>query len=172
MLLAELLAPAGEGLRRRAAFTPAAVATARAAGLGEAFEATVGGAVDQLHGDPVQVRGVVQSLHDGKWVETEARHGGRRENDQGPTAVIDLGNGNTLVLNSLRTPPFSLGQFTSLGIDPKQSRIIVVKAAVAYKAAYEPIAGEIIPVDTPGLTAINPARFTYRRIKRPMFPLD
>src|SRR6185295_5294384 len=103
---------------------------AQIVGLGGKFEATVGGAVDKLHGDPVKVRGVVKSLHDGKWVETEARHGGRRENDQGPTAVIDLGNGNTLVLDSLRTPPFSLGQLTSIGIDPKQLRIVVVKAAV------------------------------------------
>jgi microcystin degradation protein MlrC len=76
------------------------------------------------------------------------------------------------VLNTLRTPPFSLGQLTSLGIDPSKARIIVVKAAVAYKAAYEPIAGEIIPVDTPGLTAINPAHFTYTRIRRPMYPLE
>ena len=50
--------------------------------------------------------------------------------------------------------------------------MIVIKAAVAYKAAYAPIAGEIIPVDTPGLTAINPARFTYRHIRRPIFPLE
>jgi microcystin degradation protein MlrC len=76
------------------------------------------------------------------------------------------------VLNTLRTPPFSLGQLTSLGIDPRQAKIIVVKAAVAYRAAYQSVAGEVIPVDTPGLTAINPARFTYTRIKRPMFPLD
>jgi microcystin degradation protein MlrC len=151
---------------------PAAVAKAQAVGVGGAFEATVGGAVDRLHGDPVHVCGTVKLLHDGKWTETEARHGGRRENDQGPTAVIDLGNGSTLVLNSFRTPPFSLGQLTSVGIDPKAARMIVVKAAVAYKAAYEPIAGEIIPVDTPGLTAINPARFTYTRIRRPLFPLE
>jgi microcystin degradation protein MlrC len=105
-------------------------------------------------------------------MESEARHGGRRQNDQGHTAVIDLGDDNTLVLNSLRTPPFSLGQLTSLGIDPRQARAIVVKAAVAYKAAYAPVAGEIIPVDTPGLTAINPARFTYTRIRRPLYPLD
>jgi microcystin degradation protein MlrC len=128
--------------------------------------------VDKLHGEPVHIRGTVRMLHDGKWIEGEARHGGRRENDQGHTAVIDLGDGNTLVLNSLRTPPFSLGQLTSLGIDPSQVRCIVVKAAVAYKAAYAPTAGEIIPVDTPGLTAINPARFTYTRIHRPMYPLD
>lgn len=150
---------------------PGAVAAAAAVGTGGDLDATVGGAADRLHGEPVRVRGAVRSLHQGKWVESEARHGGRRENDQGPTAVVDLGNGNTLILNSLRTPPFSLGQLTSVGIDPASARIIVVKAAVAYKAAYEPIAGEIIPVDTPGLTAINPARFCYTRISRPMFPL-
>lgn len=50
--------------------------------------------------------------------------------------------------------------------------MIVVKAAVAYKAAYAPVGGEIIEVDTPGLTAINAARFEYKRIRRPMYPLD
>ncbi len=72
----------------------------------------------------------------------------------------------------LRTPPFSLGQLTSLGLDLNSVRLIVVKAAVAYKAAYEPIAGRIIAVDTPGITAINPKHFTYRNFARPMFPVD
>jgi microcystin degradation protein MlrC len=171
VLLAELLSQQATGFVV-VLFAPKAVAAAQAASLGGKFEAAVGGAGDLLHGDLVHICGVVKSLQDGRWVESEARHGGRRENDQGPTAVIDLGNANTLVLNSLRTPPFSLGQLTSLGIDPAAARIIVVKAAVAYKAAYEPIAGEIIPVDTPGLTAINPARFNYTRIRRPMYPLD
>jgi len=171
VLLAELLQQQARGFVV-VLYAPDAVVRAQAIGVGGKFAGTIGGAVDKLHGDPVMVRGIVKSLHDGKWVETEARHGGRRENDQGPTAVLDLGDGNTLVLNLLRTPPFSLGQLTSIGIEPKEARIIVVKAAVAYKAAYEPIAGEIIPVDTPGLTAINPARFTYTRIRRPMFPLD
>jgi len=170
VLLSELLAQKTRGVVA-VLFAPAAVESARAAGVGGALEAEVGGATDCLHGVPVRIRGVVKSLHEGKWVENEARHGGRRENDQGATAVIELGNGNALVLNSLRTPPFSLGQLTSVGIDPRAARIIVVKAAVAYKAAYEPIAGEIIPVDTPGLTAINPARFEYTRIRRPMYPL-
>ena len=75
-------------------------------------------------------------------------------------------------MNSLRTPPFSLGQLTSLGLDPAAESILVAKAAVAYKAAYGPIAARVIEVDTPGLTAIDPRRFTYRRIRRPMFPLD
>jgi microcystin degradation protein MlrC len=171
ILLAELL-------RQRASgaivvlYSPEGVREAQAVNIGSAFTYAVGGVVDRLHGDPTQVQGIVRSLHEGRWVEVEPRHGGRRENDQGPTAVIEIDGPNTLVLNSLRTPPFSLGQLTSLGLDPSQASILVVKAAVAYKAAYAPIAGKVIEVDTPGLTAINPARFSYRHIRRPMFPLD
>jgi microcystin degradation protein MlrC len=171
VLLAELLRQGAKGFVV-VLYAPESVRRAEAARVGGTFEESVGGAVDRMHGDPVAVRGTVRSLHDGKWVESEARHGGRRQNDQGPTAVIDLGDGNTLVLDTLRTPPFSLGQLTSVGIDPRTAKVIVVKAAVAYKAAYAPIAGEVIEVDTPGLTAINPARFTYARIRRPMYPLD
>ena len=171
VLLAELLRQNATGFVV-ALYAPHAVVQAKAAGIGGTFEAEVGGAVDRMHGDPVKVRGTVRMLHDGQWVETEARHGGKRQNAQGHTAVLDLGEGNTLILNSLRTPPFSLGQLTSLGIDPKSARVIVVKAAVAYKAAYAPVGGTIIEVDTPGLTAINAARFEYKQIRRPMYPLD
>ena len=149
-----------------------AVNECRRLGVGARFARRVGGNVDRLHGDPVDVSGEITGLFDGTWVETEARHGGRRHNDQGPTAVLKLDGGSTLVLNSLQTPPFSLGQLTSLGIDPRAAQMIVVKAAVAYKAAYAPVAAEVIEVDTPGVTAVNPARFTYRHIPRPMFPLD
>jgi microcystin degradation protein MlrC len=141
-------------------------------GAGGRFSGRIGGAVDRLHGDPVNISGTIVSLHDGQWIETEARHGGRRHNDQGPTAVLKVDGDITLVINSLQTPPFSLGQLTSVGIDPGSAKMIVVKAAVAYKAAYAPIAASIIEVDTPGVTAVNPSRFKYQRIPRPMFPLD
>jgi len=153
-------------------FAPDAVIECQKVGVGSRFTGKIGGMVDRLHGDPVEVSGIVTGLFDGTWIETEARHGGRRQNDQGPTAVLKLDGGTTLVFDSLQTPPFSLGQITSLGIDPKAAKMIVVKAAVAYKAAYAPIAASIIEVDTPGVTAVNPSRFTYRNIPRPMYPLD
>jgi microcystin degradation protein MlrC len=205
VLLAELLKQRAHGFVV-AMYAPSGVAQAKDAGVGRPVEVTVGGTSGDLHGPPVKIRGVVRSLHDGKWVESEARHGGRRQNDRGHTAVLDLADGNLVVLNSLRTPPFSLGQLTSLGIDPRLAKVIVVKAAVAYKAAYAaiwdrdlspakpgftaasagtrdlspakpgftaaPSGGAVIEVDTPGLTAINAARFQYKRIRRPMYPLD
>src|SRR5262249_14392722 len=105
-------------------------------------------------------------------VETAVRHGGGRDWDQGQTAVLELAGENTLVLNSRRTPPFSLEQIRSLRILPERARILVVKAAVAFRAAYEPIAGEIIEVDTPGVTAADPTRFGYHAARRPLWPLD
>jgi microcystin degradation protein MlrC len=132
----------------------------------------LGGKVDRLHGDPVPVTGRVRVLHDGTYTEPQVRHGGKRVNHMGLTALVEVQGRNLLVLNSQRHPPFSLGQLTCLGVQPQLQRLLVVKAAIAYKAAYAPVAGTIIEVDTPGLTAVNPHRFNYQRIRRPMYPLD
>jgi microcystin degradation protein MlrC len=161
VILAELLA-------RRATravvclYAPEEVRTCTAAGVGAEVTLSVGGKVDRLHGDPVKVTGRVSLLHDGAYVEPEVRHGGKRLNHMGPTALLELPGDNRLVLTTLRHPPFSLGALTCLGIRPGEQKILVVKAAIAYKAAYAPVAGTIIEVDTPGLTAINPARLSYR----------
>jgi microcystin degradation protein MlrC len=153
-------------------YAPDEVRLCQAAGTGKEVALTVGGKVDRLHGDPVAVTGRVCRLHDGTYVETAVRHGGKRVNHMGPTALVELPGGNLLVLTTLRHPPFSLGALTCLGIEPHQQRILVVKAAIAYKAAYAPVAGTVIEADTPGLTAVNPARFAYGHVRRPLFPLD
>jgi len=47
-----------------------------------------------------------------------------------------------------------------------------VKSTIHYRAAFEPIAHEIIEVDAPGLSSSNLGRFDFQRIRRPIFPLD
>jgi microcystin degradation protein MlrC len=153
-------------------FAPDEVKKCADVGVGREVRLTVGGKVDQLHGEPFALSGRVRLLHDGTYVEPEVRHGGKRVNHMGLTAVVELEGKNLLVLNSLRHPPFSLGQLTCLGVRPERQRLLIVKAAIAYKAAYGPVAGTVIAVDTPGLTAVNPRRFAYRHIRRPMYPLD
>jgi microcystin degradation protein MlrC len=150
---------------------PEGVQSCIQAGVDGAVSLQVGGKADNLHGDPVSISGKVRLIHDGQYIETEPRHGGQRYHNQGLTAVIAVGD-SLIVLTSRRQTPFSLQQLYSLGIDPKSMRMIVVKAAVAYRAAYEPIAGQIIEVDTPGLTAVNPLHFEYHDVRRPLFPLD
>ena len=157
-----------------AMYEPEAVRQAVKIGIGGDFDLDVGGKTDKLHGEPVRIRGTVKLIYDGAYVETAIRHGGRRYLDQGLTAVIhaegttrDLPN--VVILNSKRHTPFSLGQLTSAGVLPEKQNILIVKAAVAYRAAYEPIAGTIIEVDTPGLTAVNPKRFTYKHARQDLY---
>ena len=152
-------------------YDPEAVQNCVQAGVGNSVSLQVGGKVDTLHGDPVSIQGNVRLIHDGRYEETQPRHGGQRYHDQGLTGVVAVGD-SLVVLTSRRQTPFSLQQLLSLGIDPTAMRVIVVKAAVAYRAAYEPIAGQIIEVDTPGLTAVNPLHFEYHNVRRPLFPLD
>jgi microcystin degradation protein MlrC len=169
-ILAELVRQGASGFAV-VIFDPEAVQSCIQAGVGGNVSLEVGGKADNQHGDPVPIRGNVRLIHDGQFIETQPRHGGQRYHDQGLTTVVAVGD-SLVVLTSQRQTPFSLQQLLSLGIDPTEMRMIVVKAAVAYRAAYEPIAGQIIEVDTPGLTAVNPLHFEYHNVRRPLFPLD
>ena len=152
-------------------YDPESVQTCIKTGVGNDVPLSVGGKTDVLHGDSVTIQGKVRLIHDGHFIETEPRHGGQKYHNQGLTAVVEAAN-SLVVLTSKRQTPFSLQQLLSLGINPEAMRMIVVKAAIAYRAAYEPIAGKIIEVDTPGLTAVNPLHFSYQNVRRPLFPLD
>jgi microcystin degradation protein MlrC len=149
---------------------PAAVQAAIKAGIGATFDMPVGGKTDNLHGKPVPIRGNVKSLHNGEYIETEIRHGGGRYFAMGPTAVIEVEGGtrddkNLLVLTTRRIVPFSIHQIASLGIYPERQKILVAKGTVAPRAGYEPVSAKIILVDSPGSTAVNPARFTFKNVR-------
>ena len=108
---------------------------------------------------------------------TEIRHGGGRYHDMGLSAVIEAEGStrdlaNLLLVTTRRSSPNSLHQLISVGIYPLRQRILTVKGAIAPRAAYEPIAARILNVDSPGATAVNPARFPYRRVRRPLFGLE
>ena len=175
-ILSELLRQRAQGWVVVIADGESAEAAFRA-GVGEPFDQMVGGKTDRFHGEPVRIRGRVKSLHDGRYIEPEVRHGGGRYKDMGHTAVIEVEGSardlpNLLLLTYKRTSPNSLHQLISNGVYPQRQKILVAKGCIAPRAAYEPIAARLIEVDTPGLTAVNPARFTYKQVRRPMFGLD
>jgi len=91
--------------------------------------------------------------------------------DMGPCAVVRHG-GLTILLTSRKAAPFDLGQWRSQGIEPKSLSVIAVKAAVAHRRAYDPIAARMLWVDTPGPCTGNLRSLPYRKIRRPIFPLD
>jgi microcystin degradation protein MlrC len=140
--------------------------------VGSTIDLAVGGKSDALHVPPLHVRAMVVSIHDGKFVETEARHGGMTRHDMGLTAIVRTQHGMMIQLTSRRVPPFSLGQITSCGIDPKSLRIIVAKGVHAPVAAYSPVCPTMIRVNTPGVTTADMSRLQFMHRRRPMFPFE
>jgi len=172
-VLAELIGQKAEGWVVVIA-DPEAAQTAFRAGVGGSFHAKVGGKTDTMHGQPVTIRGRVKSLLDGRFIEPAIRHGGGRYWDMGPTAVIEVDGStrdlpNLLMLTPKRVIPFSLHQLTSAGIYPERQKILVAKGTVAPRAAYEPVSAQIIEVDSGGVTAVNPARFEFKRVRPNLF---
>jgi len=91
--------------------------------------------------------------------------------DMGPSAVVRH-RGLTILLISRRLAPMDLGQWRSQGIDPETLSAIGVKAAVGHRRAYDKIASASFTVRTRGPCTSDLTRLPYRRIRRPVFPLD
>ena len=151
---------------------PIAVKMAEDAGVGSKRVLSVGGRSDDLHGPPFTAEFTVLQVCGGAFDEPDARHGGIVAFDQGRTAVVATDGGLTLLINSIRTAPFSLNQLTSAGIDPARFRVIVAKGVHAPVAAYDSVCKLLLRVDTPGTTAADVNRFPYRHRRTPLFPFE
>src|SRR5690606_32900225 len=150
---------------------PEAVQQAFAAGLGGPFAGLVGGKTDQLHGPPVPVEGQVIRLRADGRIRFQGPYMPGQPHDMGPAAVVRCGKVD-IVLTSKRSPPFDAAYLAALDIDPASYHIIVAKSAVAWQAAFGPIAQQALMVDAPGITTVHLDTLPYRRLRRPVFPLD
>lgn len=154
---------------------PEAVAEARAAGEGARISLRLGGKTDPFHGEPLAVSGRVVRITDGRFVHTGPMSTGVTMN-LGPTAVLALdgqdGGEVEVVVTSHRYQPTDLGIFRSQGIEPTERQILAVKSSVHFRAAFQPIARQIIEVDTPGLTSPHLDTLEFRRLTRPIYPFD
>lgn len=169
VLLAELLAQGAEG----AVVTlvdAEAVRAADRAGQGASLRLLLGARADDRHGAPVAVEATVEALADGRYVHTGSYMTGQAA-DMGRTAVLRVG-GVRVVVSQRRMMPFDAEQLRCLGIEPALCRILVVKSAVAWRAAYGDVAKLALLVDTPGVCSSDLRTVPYQRAPRPLFPLE
>ena len=153
-------------------FDPEAVAECERAGEGGRVRTSVGGRTDSQHGAPIELELTVQSFHEGRFHESQPRHGGMRDFDQGPTAVCTTDAGLTLMLTSRRMVPFSLEQLRSCGLDPSRFRILAAKGVNAPIAAYREVCKNFIRVNTIGSTCADMRRLEFCNRRRPLFPFE
>jgi microcystin degradation protein MlrC len=150
---------------------PEAVPKGMHAGVGAKTTLTLGGKTDPaMGGPPLALNGEVVCLTTGRFI-AYGPMGGGVERDYGPSMVFRVG-GIDIILITNNGQAVDLGQFTSLGIDPTRYRTVAVKSMQHFRAAFEPIAREVVLVDTGALCSeiYTPQLFT--RVRRPVWPLD
>lgn len=142
---------------------------------GDHTELTIGGKGSRLDEGPLTLKVELQSQSDGRFdLEDHHSHLASMNGihiNMGPSAVVRAG-GVRILLTSLKTPPFDLGQLRSQGIEPESLSVIGVKAAVAHRRAYDKITKVSYTVATPGPCSSDLKTFPFEKVRRPIFPLD
>ncbi len=144
------------------------------AGVGAKITLRLGGKMDMpsigLKGEPLEISGVVRAITDGEYTITGPQLTGVRSY-MGRTVVLDTGAAE-IVICERSQEPWDLGVFTSVGIDPRRKKYLVLKSRMYYRPVFLPIAKAAIECDGIGVGSSDWRLFPYKKIRRPMYPLD
>jgi microcystin degradation protein MlrC len=151
-------------------FDPGTVQQATKAGVGAEIEVSLGGHTDESMGKPVKAKAIVKMLSDGTFRNDGPMNAGV-ETQMGPTAVLRIGGIDVVTISS-RVQTIDLQVFLSQGIDPSAKSVVVVKSVQHFRAAYGPIAREIVLVDSGGICSPDISRLKFKKLRRPIWPLD
>ena len=144
------------------------------AGVGTQVTLQVGGKMDMpsinLKGEPLQLSGIVRTISDGEYTITGPQLTGVRSY-MGRTVVLDTGAAEIVICERAQEP-WDLGVFTRVGIDPRRKKYLVLKSRMYFRPVFLPIAKAAIECNGVGVTSSDWTLFPYRKIRRPIFPID
>ena len=87
----------------------------------------------------------------------------------GPTAAVRLVDDRSniqVVVTGQRVQCLDRALFSHLGIEPAELAILVVKSTVHFRADFEGLAAEIIPVKSPGCNPCQLDAIPYTRLRQ------
>ena len=146
---------------------PEAAARCAAAGVGREITLDVGGKLAPAFFQPVRVTGTVRTLSDGRF---QMKHPAMPAN-RGLTAVLQVGD-TFIVLSQKPVYTWDEECYRSVGLFPREAKLVQLKSPGGFRPVYEPFAKVIIELDAPGPTDSNLRRLPFKRVTRPLFPLD
>jgi microcystin degradation protein MlrC len=146
---------------------PESVARAAEVGVGRTGRFRIGGSYT---GTPFETEARVRVVADGTYEALgPVDHGAMLS--IGRCAVLEIGGVEAVVCEG-RAGVHDPELLRRLGIEPTRRRILAIKALGTFRAAFEPIAGEIVMVAGEGAADENLAQLPYRNLARPIEPLD
>jgi microcystin degradation protein MlrC len=153
---------------------PAVVDACVAAGVGNRVTVDLGGKTENLDGGPIRDLDVyVKAITDGEFVNTGPMATGS-ETDLGEAVLLHCGPEDSIsvIVARNRVQPLDAEIWRHVGVQPERFDVVAVKSSNHYRADYEPMSAVNIPINSPGLVAMDPRHFDFSQISRPKYPLD
>ena len=146
-----------------------AVEKAFAAGVGGKLTAQVGCTLDSKYSVPAVVDAEVKAVFEDGTFVLQSPAGKGMIHNIGRAAVLEAGNISILVCyNTAGNGDPQL--YRAFGIEPLEQQLVVVKACTSFRAAYEPLAGQICVANTPGAACADLKRLEYGRVSKDYYP--
>ena len=149
---------------------PEVVEQAIKAGVGSTIGTRVGAKFAPEYFQPVNFSGRVKCISDGTFTHKGpgmhgvAQHMGR--------AVVLVSGGIHLVVMERTVSQWDPELYRSLGEEPRDACIVQVKSPMAFRAAYDDLAEEIVIISAPGAASPDLVDLPWEKVPRPIFPLD
>ena len=144
-------------------FDPESAAAAHAAGEGAVIRLALG-AKSKIPGDaPFEAEFTVEKLSDGVFRALGGYYSGRLM-DMGPSALLRIGGVRVTVV-SAKAQMADREMFRSLGVQPEEEKVLVVKSSNHFRADFQPIAETILVCAAPGPMAVDPATLPWTRLR-------
>jgi microcystin degradation protein MlrC len=145
-----------------------AVEALHAAGEGATVTLDLGGQVASAFFKPLTVTGIVRKIGQGK---VPAVYNHQREVDMGKAAIFEVGPVTLLITEKRGVAGNVPSVYEAYGVDPSRYKMAVLKTASNFQY-YDHIASGLIRVDTTGPGQSDVMTLPWKRIPRPIYPLD
>ncbi|MDB5810570.1 MAG: microcystin degradation protein MlrC [Betaproteobacteria bacterium] len=154
---------------------PEAVAQAISAGAGATVTLDVGNKIPmrniaQRASAPLRLTGTVRAISNGEYTISGPIYTGTRCY-MGRTILFDIGAAR-IVITEQTQEPWDLGVFSCVGLNPMHERYLILKSRMYYRPVFAPLATTIIECASVGVCSSDFSLFDYRRVRRPIYPLD
>jgi microcystin degradation protein MlrC len=161
-LLKALLAQNVDGVLAGVMWDPSCAARAHEAGQAAVLEMALG-AHSGFEGEtPLVARFAVERLGDGRFIGTGPFYCGGRF-DLGPMALLRTGS-MRVVVASRKQQAADAAMFRHVAAEPADSRVLVLKSSVHFRADFGEMASRVVLVEAPGPNVADPAKLPFTRL--------
>ncbi|UFS66735.1 M81 family metallopeptidase [Paracoccus denitrificans] len=173
-VLEELMAAGQQGILVGPVADPETVARLFAAGEGAEAEIALGNKIPAeglpAPRPPLRLKGRVTALSDGRYRVAGPIYNGQ-ELCMGRAAAFDTGAARIVICEEPHEP-LDLGVFASLGLDAASARFLHLKSRMYCRPVFEPLAKAVVECASSGVTASDYDLFAFKKLARPIYPLD